>query len=1229
MKKLFFTCFLIGFTFCSVLAVNQYENTDFGYVRFDEVNSLPRAIFNINDSRYSGSPTEIAEAYIADNSYILFKNSKPELVLYKEITDSPAGAKITFQQYEKGVPVVGAFTTVSIDKTGTVTMLVNEYIPDIEINTTPVISASNASIIAEEIYKNDILKVSTEKLVVINENNVSLLTWRFYMRFEEEGSHIIYIDANNGQIIRNDSAEIGSGYVFDPDPSTQLGYYVDDYGDTDDPVFANCYTDVDLPNIDPSVNGLYKLRGAYAYSDNIIVPNDPITYENTNDFYYNRSQNGFEEANVYYAVDKEVSKSRSLGFIPLWEVDPALQISNSQETLAFDARGIMIQNAFFNCEEKYMAFGVPADNVDLAEDLSIIYHEFGHALHDAMVPGGFASSGHIEDWDFLRFAEGFGDYYAISRRREAEEREGSGYFMPNSVSNFACPDLRVSVLPPDIANYSDSWWDDEYMHFYPKGAAFCSTLMDLEYNVGTDPTQGRRLDQEVVTTLVLATFQSVGVTLSIDDFLYAMIENDFSIYGGVHSSTIFDVFSTRLPDPCYLLSQDITSTNYLNGYVIVNSDISVIDASLSIGSHTKVLLNGTLNIEQESTFSLGSSSTVNFFDRDEIFVDESSLVIFGENTKIIGKYSTVFKDPPFVPEEIPGNKIKIYGDIYIEGSVTFTTDSPNLVYPPDSDFSWDGLELYNNSNDVVVFNDVSFNNCKLYSERRSIKIYDSAFENSSISTSLADVTIEDTYIDGYISSKGPIFTFSGDPGVVFNVLNCNIQGYHSGISLNGNHTYTISYSGISNNEADGISISESRKPGSSINNCYINNNNGAGVRFYSSVGDLNSNNISNNVRGVAIIRNSTVEMKKIGDIDQSISNNILENISFLDDCTVSLATNKNKIINPGTYNMICPNLSTTRNFNYNMWDTNGYPNANLFYPPIIDPAQNEIGYILTEIWEGDNVDHSAGLVKSIFDQGVNALKTENYDIAELKFKEIIEEYPESQYLYGSAKNLLQLEDDYDDLKDYFATIDNTSNPEQISKYINYLEYNCDLLSGDLVTAMDYLENIIESPSSEIDSLMAYIDLMNLDLLTGNQDSLRKATSFFIDNSTVYSIDHFEHKRNNLIDNMLNLDVDDNMQDEYLASIVEAKFSGNYPNPFNPETAISYTLPKQGNVQISIYNIKGQKVKTLVKNNSDAGRYTIVWNGKDTNEREVASGVYLYRLEFNGKNVDVKKCILMK
>jgi hypothetical protein len=177
--------------------------------------------------------------------------------------------------------------------------------------------------------------------------------------------------------------------------------------------------------------------------------------------------------------------------------------------------------------------------------------------------------------------------------------------------------------------------------------------------------------------------------------------------------------------------------------------------------------------------------------------------------------------------------------------------------------------------------------------------------------------------------------------------------------------------------------------------------------------------------------------------------------------------------------------------------------------------------------------------------------------------------------------------------------------------------------------MDYLENIIESPSSEIDSLMAYIDLMNLDLLTGNQDSLRKATSFFIDNSTVYSIDHFEHKRNNLIDNMLNLDVDDNMQDEYLASIVEAKFSGNYPNPFNPETAISYTLPKQGNVQISIYNIKGQKVKTLVKNNSDAGRYTIVWNGKDTNEREVASGVYLYRLVFNGKNVDVKKCILMK
>ncbi|GEM_PF-2749823 len=70
---------------------------------------------------------------------------------------------------------------------------------------------------------------------------------------------------------------------------------------------------------------------------------------------------------------------------------------------------------------------------------------------------------------------------------------------------------------------------------------------------------------------------------------------------------------------------------------------------------------------------------------------------------------------------------------------------------------------------------------------------------------------------------------------------------------------------------------------------------------------------------------------------------------------------------------------------------------------------------------------------------------------------------------------------------------------------------------------------------------------------------------------------------------------------------------NYPNPFNPSTAISYQLPAVSRVRLEIYNLLGQKVRTLVDQQQPGGRYTVEWNGRDENGSEVSSGVYFYRL----------------
>jgi len=86
---------------------------------------------------------------------------------------------------------------------------------------------------------------------------------------------------------------------------------------------------------------------------------------------------------------------------------------------------------------------------------------------------------------------------------------------------------------------------------------------------------------------------------------------------------------------------------------------------------------------------------------------------------------------------------------------------------------------------------------------------------------------------------------------------------------------------------------------------------------------------------------------------------------------------------------------------------------------------------------------------------------------------------------------------------------------------------------------------------------------------------------------------------------------------------------NYPNPFNPSTTITFNVPESGDVKLEIFNIKGQNVKTLIDCYSAPGKYEVIWNGNDSNNKSVASGIYFYKLNANGKTEAVKKCLLLK
>ena len=85
---------------------------------------------------------------------------------------------------------------------------------------------------------------------------------------------------------------------------------------------------------------------------------------------------------------------------------------------------------------------------------------------------------------------------------------------------------------------------------------------------------------------------------------------------------------------------------------------------------------------------------------------------------------------------------------------------------------------------------------------------------------------------------------------------------------------------------------------------------------------------------------------------------------------------------------------------------------------------------------------------------------------------------------------------------------------------------------------------------------------------------------------------------------------------------------NFPNPFNPSTRISFSVPKDGNVNLSVFNLNGRKVKELINRNINAGIHTATWNGINSDGKPVSSGVYLYIIK-NDSFSAMKKMILIK
>jgi hypothetical protein len=129
------------------------------------------------------------------------------------------------------------------------------------------------------------------------------------------------------------------------------------------------------------------------------------------------------------------------------------------------------------------------------------------------------------------------------------------------------------------------------------------------------------------------------------------------------------------------------------------------------------------------------------------------------------------------------------------------------------------------------------------------------------------------------------------------------------------------------------------------------------------------------------------------------------------------------------------------------------------------------------------------------------------------------------------------------------------------------------------------------------------DLAILEQINFTDDQLRVATVYCTHQYPLESIVRIDF-----------LDYPTDVEDQELADIIKAvHLFQNYPNPFNPETRIRFELPERGWVELCIYSVNGQLVRTLVEMDMPAGPHSVRWDGIDNSGRSVASGVYFYSL----------------
>ena len=470
--------------------------------------------------------------------------------------ESPNMKHYTFDQTYDGVPVYGASIKVNMAKSGRVLNFMNNlksFTPQVLGDFTH--SEQEVVDLADLTFRKgqDRFGVEIWKTYYITESGL-MPAYKVHCGGNDiSGSWELVYDANSlAELERKDMivnehppepqaiVATGFGYVFNPDPITSAGVtyggtYVD-ASDTDAQWLDDERMTVTLQDITEN-GGVYSLEGPLVQIVDIEAPNTAPATSNDGNFFFQRSESGFEDVMCYYHVDSLQRYIQTLGFFNLgatsFRIDP--HGLNGQDNSHFVGPG--------GGQAAYCSFG--EGGVDDAEDADVITHEYGHYLSYSASPNtndGFERRG---------LDEGIGDYIAAMWSHSINTYRWHDIFTWDGHNQF-WNGRRANVTtqyPPATGGWN----------FYAYGAVWSTVLMEAH----NDPTVGKTVsDKNFFSELYM---NSINMTTA--DAARNILDADFANYTGSHQSVYRDIFCNR---------------NILTGQDCVVGRLDDLDAGLNI-----------------------------------------------------------------------------------------------------------------------------------------------------------------------------------------------------------------------------------------------------------------------------------------------------------------------------------------------------------------------------------------------------------------------------------------------------------------------------------------------------------------------------------------------------------------------------------------------------------------------------------------------------------------------